>query len=160
MPWNNDDKVEKWLALALGLVVVVGLIGAACGLSWTLADILGVRFAQVWRVCWTAKMVSMRNSDGVRGSFSSGIFMTSGNINSRQFYYYYTQDESGAFRPHQWEADSSTYVFQENRKDGVVFQYEADFKRPWVHWIASPIDSIKMEFRIPEGSLTQTFHLE
>jgi hypothetical protein len=140
----------------LTVLAMLVAMGAACGLSSVIAD----HSAQEWKVCWKSNIVSLRGSDGVAGSVSGGIFLLSGHIGSEQFYNYYTAADDGSFRPHKWRADSHTRVFEEDRKDGEVIEWEKSFKKDWILWFATPANDLAMDFHIPKGSLRQDFSLQ
>lgn len=157
---TTDDQIEKWLGLLLGCVATVCALAAAMGAASGVSSLIADHSEQEWRVCWKADMVSLRGSDGVAGTVSGGIFMLSGRIGSEQFYNYYTTSKDGAFRPHKWRADHWTRVFEEDRKDGEVTEWDQHFKKDWLLWFADPDDGLAMDFHIPKGSLRQSFSLE
>lgn len=159
-PWWHEDQFEKWMGLFLGALITFGAWGASMGLACGIASIIADHAEQDYGVCWKAAMVSLRSSDGVSGSMSGGIFMMSGHVGSEQFYHYYTSNKDGAFQPHKWKANSRTRVYEEDRKDGEIVQWDKHFKHEWVLWFADPDDDIAMDFHIPKGSLKQQFSLE
>lgn len=159
--WRPDnDQVEKWLGLLFGCLLTAGAFAGAMGAAYGVSSFITNHSEQEWRVCWKAEMVSLRGSDGVAGSISGGIFMLSGHIGSAQFYNYYTNGNDNVFHPHKWKADSRTRIFEGDRKDGEVIEWDQHFKKDWLLWFADPDDGLAMDFYIPKGSLRQSFSLE
>jgi hypothetical protein len=159
----SSDGVDWMMAVSCVFFFCVGTgvaLAIAGGVAAAFCAVIRDMAEQEYRVCWKARMVSMRSFDGVAGSMSGGIFMMCGRMGSENYYTYYTAAKDGSFRPHKWRADSSTRIFEEDRKDGEVIQWDQHFKSAWVNWFASPSDSIKMDFRIPNGSLKQNFSVE
>lgn len=158
--WRDDDRIEFWFPLVLGGLATVFIAGISCAIGYGLADTIGSHSEQIWHSCWSGNMVSLRNSDGVSGHISGGLFMLVGGIESRQVYHYYTLKSDGSFQPQHWTPDSDTSVFEEDRKDGQVVQFDEQFKRGWVNWVATPGDRLRMDFHIPKGTLRKNFSLE
>jgi hypothetical protein len=153
-------QVALWMGLVLGSMVTGLVFGISMGAARFMSDFIGALSEQEWRVCWKASMISLRGSDGVSGSISGGIFMMSGRVGSENYYSYYTTSDDGAFHPHKWRADSDTRVFEEDRKDGEIVQWDTHFKSDWVSWLATPNGRVRMDFHIPQGSLRQSFSIE
>lgn len=159
-PWFHDGAY-KWIDLCFGcfislvFLVIGGL--ASLGLAAGLTSLISSRTAKVWHEYGSWKMVSMRNADGISGSISGGLFMLSGHVGSENVYFYYTLNQDGSFQPGKWTANSLTSIYEEERKDGKIIQYDIHLKHENMNWIAWPDDRLKMEFHIPKGSLQQTF---
>lgn len=158
--WDHGDQAEKWFGVFLGTMATVIAGALSVGLGIALSSWIGSQSEQVWHRCWTGTMVSIRSADGIEGKLHGGVFLMSGHVNSAQIYYYYTRASDGAFKPHKWKADNDTSVYEEDRKDGAVVQYDLQFKRTWIEWFGVTDDRLAMEFHIPKGSLKQEFSLE
>jgi hypothetical protein len=164
-PWWNENscdsgQVEKYTTPVIACLITLLAWGAAMGIACAIDSVIADHSEQEWGECWKANMVSLRGADGISGSISGGIFMLSGHVGSEQFYHYYTVADDGSFKPHKWKAGSTTRVYEEDRKDGQVVQWDKHFKRTWISWFAEPSDSVAMDFHIPKGSLKQNFSLE
>jgi len=165
-PWWSSQswgerQAEIWLPVFLG-VLITGLstLGTAALGCW-LADCIGSRCSQIWKICWRAKLATLRSSDGTEGKIRGGIFLVSGYMQSRQVYYYYTTAGDSSYKPHKWFPDEWTTIYEEDRQDGEVQQFDCHFKRgDWLFWFATPADDYRMDFHIPRGSIQQQFKLE
>jgi hypothetical protein len=162
--WRDDSGFDRWVMkigpILLGLIATAVLTGACAGIAEGVSSLIRIRTDLVWQECWTAKMVSMRSADGVSGSLSGGIFMIVGHVDTDQIYFYYTLNQDGSFQPHKWKADDLTRIYEEDRQDGEVHQFDIQLKRAWMSWFTEPDERLKMEFHIPKGSLKQQFKVQ
>lgn len=163
-PWWHKPEFgwqgDKWFGWIAGTVATLILCAIASGLGDGLASIIGEHCDQIWQRCGRDQMVSMRSADGVHGSFAGGIFMMSGTVDSAQIYYYYATKPDGSFKPKKWRPDGDTSIFEEDRTDGEVIQFDSAFANPKRAWIADTNDRVRMDFHIPKGSIRQQFKLE
>lgn len=161
--WRNGDlgfAAEFWFPVVIGAIATVLACGICAALGCGLSDLIGEHMKQRWHSCWSGEMVSMRNSDQVSGSLTGGIFMISGSIGGDQTYFYYTLNKDGSYAPHKWRPDSDTSIYEEDRKDGEVQQFDMEFVSPLAYWIATPSDRLAMDFHVPKGSIKQEFSLK
>ena len=143
--WNTDDGADKFFAAfvaVMSTVVSVAIAAGAGGLGYCLASLIGDHCDQVWQQCWTANMVSMRNADGQTGRLLGGIFLIAGSMDQSSTYFYYIKTSDGGFRQKTWQPDNDTTVYEEDRIDGVVVQFDAAFRHPSLAWIAVTDESL------------------
>lgn len=164
--WRDPYHPNEWwigllIPLFLGLIVSGMAITGAAALGYGLGYVIGRHCKKVWRLCWRARLASLRSVDGAEGSISGNVFMIAGNIGSRQVYYYYTTHEPDAYVPHKWFPNQDTTIWEEDRSDGEVKQFETVFDYgDSMLWIAVPEERYRMDFHIPRGSLKRQFLVE
>jgi len=162
--WRPDGTFSFWENFLFGTFGVVAGSGIAAlvlgGAAYASAYALGRRAPCEWKPGWHGTLASLRNSDGVQGSLHGGIFLMSGHIGSTEVFYYYTTDGPDHYKPDKWYVDGDTTVIEEDRTDGDVQQFVTVFAQPWRAWIAIPNGRVRMDFRIPRGSLVHNYHLE
>lgn len=162
--WGWWRTESDWLDIAFLIFISVVLTVAAVILSGLLAvgiaTWIGSMSDQVWEKGWHGKLASLRNSDGIQGSFAGGMFLMAGGVGSTEMYYYYEDKGDGKYKPHKWSVDQYTTVYEEDRKDGEVQQFETSFKHQWVSAFAFPPNDYRMDFHIPKGSLVQQYSLK
>lgn len=153
-----------WAELLSGLfffaVANLFMFMAAFGAGYGLSRLIAADKPLIWRPGWHAKLASLRNADGVHGQISGGMFLISGFIDSAEVYYYYTDEGGEAYKPHSWRPNRDTTVYEEDREDAECFQFTTAFRDDWLYWIAIPDDRVRMDFRIPRGSLVRNYALK
>lgn len=162
--WWRDGALGFWedllFPLFFGIFFYAVFIGALSLAGFGLGRLIGDNCDQVWAENWRGRLVSLRSADGIQGSIGGGIFLVSGYIESRQVYYYYTDDGPNRYKPHRWFPDENTTIIEEDRVDGEVIQYEVAFKNKAIEWFGIAPDRYRMDFHIPRGSLKQQFSVE
>jgi hypothetical protein len=158
--WVDEDAVGKSAFAALGVFVVACLCLGAWAFGFAIAGLIGDRSSQVWHKIWHGKMVAMRNSDAQHGVYAGSLFMVVGFVGPTQVYYYYTARPDGGLTPHQWDADQDCIIYEEDRQDGDVIQYDMRLRDSWLEWIALPGHRLAMDFHIPKGSLKKEFSIK
>jgi len=143
---SSDDPAGPAMFIFVG--VMLGL----------LIGVLAGNFIPKYKVVSnTVKIVSLRNGDGITGSF----FLGSGSIGSEQYYFYYKKVGNG-YQQGKLMADDKVTVFEEERKDGEIRIYVSNFVSKSYFWVAFPVCMFepKYEFHIPNGSLKMNFTLQ
>jgi hypothetical protein len=148
-----NDRTHGFLdflgsSIATCLITAVGMF-----VGLVIAFIIGTQ-VEKQETSITLDLVSLRNSQGISGSF----FLGTGSIGSSDYYFYNTGSED-AFRPGKVETNGNITVFQENRSDGKLIVFTSSFKEEWRYWYATHFWSGRYEFHIPKGSLKSGFVL-
>jgi hypothetical protein len=170
------------LGAALGLLI--GLIIASCGkrnsskyIVSTIAGtfigaIVGI-FAGLTVICYMvpmkdvvygpAKLVAMRSSDGISGTFVWG----SGSIGNRTTYNFLQRMEDGSMVPGSVPADGLVHLFEDQELKNTGFWSttirEADKDSPLYPWALATRDrrqTVRQEFRVPVGTVVQQFNIK
>jgi hypothetical protein len=158
-PWWGDGE-DQWFGWIMGAVVTGGAALVSILLATGVDSLVSGHVGWEWRKCWEAEMVSLRSADGVQGAVVGGVFILTGVVDSRQVYFYYTKNADGSFGPHRWTPDNLTRIYEEDRKDGQVIQWDKHFQSEWAYWFATPEESVAMDFHIPKGSIKQGYALQ
>lgn len=142
-----DYCVATMLFLLFALVAT--LIGTGLGF------LIGLLFPKKRVHLWDTELVSLRDSDGLHGSF----FLGTGSIGSTEYYFYYKKVGEG-FKPGKIEVDNNVTVFEKKRNDGLLKVYETRLANGllWIFGLTSSERSF--EIMIPEGSLKQNFVIQ
>lgn len=158
--WRNRDWIETLFPGFFGIVILGMFLAALIAGSFGISSVLGERADLDWHQCWRANLVSMRNADGVSGSIRGGIFVLSGQTDSREVYYYYTTKGVDHYKAHRWEPNSDTTIIEVDGSDAYVVQFDTVFHHSWMEWFGTTNDRLRMDFHIPRGSLVHQFSLK
>jgi len=167
---------------AIGLLI--GLIIASCGKrersKYIFAAIIGPfcgaivgLVAALTVVCYMvpmkdvvygqAKLVAMRSSDGISGTFVWG----SGSIGNRTTYNFLQRMEDGSMVPGSVPADGLVHLFEDPELTNSGFWSttirEADKTSPLYPWAIGTSDrtrTVRQEFRVPVGTVVQQFNIK
>ncbi|OGF62178.1 hypothetical protein A2662_04615 [Candidatus Giovannonibacteria bacterium RIFCSPHIGHO2_01_FULL_45_33] len=131
----------------LSLVGVVATIGAG------LAFLVGCILPKKWQNSGTAKLIAMRDINGIKGSFVLGT----GSIESKQYYFFY-KEQGGGFVPGKVEVSDNVVIYEEGREDGALKSFSREFSNP-IFWFFGVVSSERYEFFIPKGSIRTGFVL-
>jgi len=170
------------LCAAIGLVV--GLIIASCGKrergKYIFAAIIGPiagavvgLFAAITFICYMvpmkdvvygpAKLVAMRSSDGISGTFVWG----SGSIGNRTTYNFLQRMEDGSMVPGSVPANGLVHLIEDPELKNTGFWSttirEADKTAPLYRWALGTRDrtqTVRQEFRVPVGTVVQQFNIK
>ena len=170
------------LGAAIGLVI--GLIIASLGkresgkylLNTILGTIIGAvvgLFAALTVICYMlpmkdvvygpAKLVAMRSSDGISGTFVWG----SGSIGNRTTYNFLQRMEDGSMVPGSVPADDRVHLIEDPELKDTGFWrttfVTADTTSPLYNWATFTRDRayiLRQEFRVPVGTVVQQFSIE
>lgn len=170
------------LGAAIGLVV--GLIIASCGKrergKYILAAIIGPfcgaivgLFAALTVVCYMVpmkdvvygpgKLVAMRSSDGISGTFVWG----SGSIGNRTTYNFLQRMDDGSMVPGSVPADGLVHLIEDPELKNTGFWSttirEADKNSslyPWAIATGDRTRTVRQEFRVPVGTVVQQFNIK
>lgn len=147
--WRSDLAMN----LMLGGILLVVSIAAGVGLSALLGSMMAQqRDAKPYKV---STLASLRSADGITGRAVLGT----GTINSTEYYFWY-EVEGDAVTPRHSCVGVGTYVYEEDRADGIREVYGWHFKSPWHEWFAMPPVGETVHFHIPRGSLRRGFTLQ
>ena len=102
------------------------------------------------------ELAAIQQKDGLQGSF----FLASGNFEEKPYYFYYIRYPDGSFVPQRLPADGWTRTYQEKRVRAVIKIYGARLTDPVWKYFVIFVHNLKIyEFRVPEGSIKQTFSM-
>ena len=152
------EKKLSALALGGGFGAIIGaVVGVIGGL---IVSAFGPKHEVVYG---PATLVAMRTADGVSGSFVWG----SGSINSRVTYNFLYRNKDGSLTPGQVIADSSVHIIEDASLQGVgcwsSTYTEADTTKAIANWglgIHDEDQVIRQEFRVPVGTVVQSFSVK
>lgn len=142
-----------------------GIIGCVIGLfvGFIGAAIAGSFVPQKDVVYGPANLVAMRSSDGVSGTFIWG----SGTIRQGTSYNFMMKLDDGSMTPGSVPADNLVRIIEdESLKNTGTWSTtirEADTTWPYYKWTLFSRDRnkyVKQEFRVPVGTVVQTFKVE
>lgn len=170
------------LGAAIGLVI--GLIIASLGkresgkylLNTILGTIIGAVvgvFAALTVICYMlpmkdvvygpAKLVAMRSSDGISGTFVWG----SGSIGNRTTYNFLQRMEDGSMVPGSVPANGLVHLIEDPELKNTGFWSttirEADKTSTLYSWALGTSDrtqTVRQEFRVPVGTVVQQFNIK
>ncbi|MFA6365544.1 MAG: hypothetical protein WCW78_04070 [Candidatus Paceibacterota bacterium] len=148
--WEYFDGFFSFLADTF-ITFVLTIVGA--GIGMIIALIIGTQIEQ-YEQSTTLNLVSLRNNDGISGSF----FLGTGTIGTSNYYLYNSGTED-AFKPGKVEAEGNITVFQEKRTNGTLTIFVHAFKNQSAYWYADHLGNPRYEFHIPKGSLKSGFAL-
>lgn len=77
------------------------------------------------------KLAVIRDKDGLEGRF----FLGSGFIQSDPYYFYYSETENSGLRPGKLRADNSVTVYQEDRKNAELVEFDWEISYPSWAWL-------------------------
>jgi len=139
------------ILMGLFLSAIVGLLvgGVATG-------IVGSRYPQHMVLTGAVPLVTLRNADGVAGSF----FLGTGSVESVPYYFYYTPSGDGGYIQDRLRSSAGITVYEEDRTDGALEVYERKFVDPSNARWGMDGGNVEYKFRIPRGSLKKQFRLE
>jgi hypothetical protein len=143
------DMCDAGYAMFFGLMI--GCVGGLVGLPMAFAVGGGL---PTERVETRTKLASLRNVDGIGGSF----FLGSGQIQSEPYYFYYEGTERG-YVLKKIRATDNVFVKEEDRKDGELFISEPRCADS-LWGFCTLVGNTEKTFIIPKGSLRQTFALQ
>ena len=149
------DMASDFLEYCFETFTLVILTTVAFGVGLGFASLIGLAMPKHWTGPETAKLVSLRNGDGISGHF----FLGTGSIGTTQYYFFYKEAEQG-YQPGKVAVADNVMVFEEKRQSGDLKAYTYQFVNPSLRWIAMDWQSQKYEFVIPEGSLKKNFVLQ
>ena len=153
---SRIDGGEKFWGAVIGTVIggVVGLFAAG---------IAGSFVPRVDVVYGPANLVAMRSSDGVSGTFIWG----SGTIRQGTSYNFMMKLSDGSMTPGSVPANSLVRIIEDESLKGTgtwtTTIREADTKSPFYKWTLFTSDgneTVRQEFRVPVGTVVQTFKVE
>lgn len=117
--------------------------------------IVGTAFPKDWIPSPQARLVSLRNADGVNGTF----FLGTGSIGTDQYYFYYKEVEGG-YQPGKVLVANNVTVHEENRQDALMQRYVWQFTSSTYEWFGFTWPHEKYDFYIPQGTLKKNFVLQ
>jgi hypothetical protein len=110
-----------------------------------------------------AKLVAMRSSDGISGTFVWG----SGSIGNRTTYNFLQRMEDGSMVPGSVPADGLVHLFEDPELKNTGFwsttMREADKTSSLYPWALATRDRtriLRQEFRVPVGTVVQQFNIK
>lgn len=154
--WSMSDDIFGRILAVVGGSILGGFIGAIAGAA--IASVFGL-MAPLEPVVRseTYHLVSLRNNDGVQGSF----FLGSGSIGTEQYYFFY-QEAGDGFMPGKVLVDGNVTVYEEDRTN-------ADLVASWTEYRHHPIDNFvihwnagsytRYAFHVPRGAIQRNFTL-
>jgi hypothetical protein len=147
-----------WCGTAFGMfgcAFIGGLIagGIASGLGSY------VDKAKIWHLedRRTEKLVAVRDKDGVNGAITGGLFLVAGYFESRPYYFYYTEDSTGAMRPDKINVSRSIFIHEIKEGDPRLVTRQWDNGRPWIDLFAITDGGWQYHFYVPEGTVKRGF---
>ena len=149
--WFVSTCKGDGILLGLFLGAVVGLMAGA-----GVASVVGSRHPQHMVLTETVPLVTLRNADGVAGSF----FLGTGSVESVPYYFYYKPSGDGGYKQDRLQSSANVTVYEEDRTDGALEVYERKFVDPSDERWGADGGHAEYKFRIPRGSLKKQFRLE
>ena len=149
------DKASDFLDYCFSTFFLVVFTAMAFGVGLGFASLIGLAVPKHWTGPDTAKLVSLRDGDGISGHF----FLGTGSIGTTQYYFFYKEAGQG-YQPGKVTVTGNVMVFEEKRQGGELKAYTYQFVNSSFGWIAMDWQSQKYEFVIPEGSLKKNFVLQ
>ena len=132
------------------ITTVVFLVGIGIGF------IVGTAFPQQWTPESQARLVSLRNTDGVNGT----LFLGTGSIGTSQHYFYYREVEGGYEPGTVVLATNNIIVHEEHRQDAWMRVYVRQFTNPTYILFGLVWPHERYAFFIPRGTLQKNFVLQ
>ncbi|MEK7568368.1 MAG: hypothetical protein AAB498_01935 [Patescibacteria group bacterium] len=148
------DVASDFLEYYFSTFFLVIFTALAFGVGLGFASLVGLAVPKHWTGPETAKLVSLRDGDGISGHF----FLGTGSIGATQYYFFYKEAGQG-YQPGKVAVADNVIVFEEKRQGGELKAYTYQFVNPSFGWIAIDWQGQKYEFVIPEGSLKKNFVL-
>lgn len=142
------EFIEYFMYTLLFILFSIFVFGMGIGVSL----LVGIAIPKQWREVETVQLISLRDSEGLSGSF----FLGSGKIGTTPYYFFYKKVGNG-YQLGKVAVDDNVIVFEEKREDGQLKVYTRKFTNPSLRWIALTWPSHKHEFVIPEGSIKRNF---
>jgi len=134
----------------LFLIIIYALVGA------TISFLVGWTFPKKWVAEKKIDLVSLRESNGLKGHF----FLGTGNINNNLCYFFYKKDSGKeGYRPGKLDAGDNVLVVEWQRESGVLETWTREFKNRFAWLMGFHGQGRRYKFSIPKGSLKQEFHL-
>ena len=149
------DMASGFLEYCFSTLFLVVFTAMAFGVGLGFASLIGLAVPKHWTGPDTAKLVSLRDGDGISGHF----FLGTGSIGTTQYYFFYKEAGQG-YQPGKVTVTGNVMVFEEKRQGGELKAYTYQFVNPSLGWVAIDWQSQKYEFVIPEGSLKKNFVLQ
>lgn len=148
-----------WAGMLFGMFVIAligGMIagGIASGIGAILND------AEIWILVdrSTEKLVAVRDKDGIDGKIAGSLFMVAGYLESRPYYFYYTEDKDGAIRPEKIKASRNVYIHEiESSEQPKFVERQWDNSRPWLDLFAFTSGGWQNHFYVPKGTVRRDF---
>jgi len=143
--------LDRFFSTLMFLVLIVVVFAG----SFAVGLLISNAFDRHWVKTEEIELVSLRNSDGLHGTF----FLGCGAIGTEQFYFYYQKWGEG-YKPGKVQVGNREFVYEQTRGNGILRVYTYQFVNPNHRWYAIDWPSQKHEFYIPVGSLKKNFSLE
>jgi hypothetical protein len=145
-------EVLDWMMLTMA---------AACfsivplGVGAGIAAIIGLAFKTKPIVVSRKTLITIRDKDGVSGRF----FLGSGMVEGDQYYFYYAKNDDGSVSPGRVRADGRVRVYEEDREDAQLVNWEWELVAPWAYLVAFPVtgDKWSCDFHVPKGTVRTGF---
>lgn len=153
--YNGSHGFERFFRLAMST-----MCGAAAG--FLLSGFLSPAVPTVNVVGEPVTLVSMRNQDGLTGSFIFG----SGAINSSMSYNFLMKQKDGSMAPGSVYANEVVRLIEDPELKNVGFWQTTTRKPDPSHWLynwtifhSDKNRVVRQEFRVPVGSVIQQFNI-
>ncbi len=154
----NKGKIGSYICAS----IIGPIVGAVVGL-FIAGAIICYQVPTKDVVYGPGKLVAMRSSDGVSGTFLWG----SGSINQRTSYNFLQAMEDGSMVPGSIYADSLVHLIEDPELKNVGYWRttirEVDPTAPLYAWAIGTGDrkeTIRQEFRVPVGTVVQQFNVK
>lgn len=141
-----------WVSVFLGTVLVtilcsIPLIG--------LGVVVGIPFQTHPVEVGRYHLVAIRDKDGINGQF----FLGTGTLQSEQYYFYYRTNSDGSVTPDRVRAGQGVRVYEEDRADAELVEYEWRLDQSWAWLVAlrSNSDGWSYKFYVPKGTVRAGF---
>lgn len=140
-----------WTFYAIGVLLLLMVMGMAGAAGAGLAALIGNLFESHAVERARRRLVAIRDKDGVAGHF----FLGSGFVNSDPYYFYYEQVKDGGFRPGKVRVGQGVRVYEEDRQDAELVEFEWDVDLKWAWAIAFPSNAggYSYDFHVPRGTI-------
>ncbi len=113
-------------------------------------------------------LVSMRNTQGLQGTFVIGTFGMSGHgeLKNTHQYNFLLRMEDGSMVPHSLTADTLVHLFEDEAQEEVG-SWSTTYNEPnpasvfynWAFVYESDRKIVRQDFRLPRGSVVQSFEI-
>lgn len=147
----NDPSphgVVGYMMTGLLALILTGIGALPCA---GIAALLGVFFKCHPEKSGSWALVTLRDKDGVKGSF----FLGSGTIETQPYFFYYKKNPDGSFQPGKVSASSDVRIYEEDRQDASMVEWNWELNKPWAYLIAFPHNTggYALDFHVPKGTI-------
>lgn len=151
-------SIGPYFAGAIVGPVIGAIVGAVVALIFV-ASFVPMRTVTYGPV----KLAAMRSADGMNGAFVWGT----GSVSNQVSYNFYIRNDDGSLTPGQVPANSVVRIVEEEslKDEGywTITRTEKDRSSPFAPWSVGLNDStriLKQEFRVPAGTVVQSFKVQ